>query len=75
MKKQIMKASAALLLVATAFAFTFSASANVAVGNKDCDKYCESSREYHCKLTYSDGSQVLCLNMAVKGTHTDVGDK
>lgn len=69
MKKKVMKIVAVVLMVAGTFAMSapglFGA---MAVGNKDCDDNCESSTEFHCLLTYSDGSQVICVNMQVKGT-------
>lgn len=69
MKKRVIKIAAVALMFIGTFAITVpTAFGAMAVGNKDCDTYCESSTEFHCELTYSDGSQVLCLNMQVKGT-------
>jgi len=46
----------------------YHANAQKTSGNADCNANCESSTIYHCQLTYSDGSQVICVNKQVKGT-------
>jgi hypothetical protein len=69
MKKAFKKMAIALALpILGVIAYNASAQDPKNSGNADCNSYCESSTIYHCLLTYSDGSQVLCLNMQVKGT-------
>lgn len=69
MKKKVMKIAAVVLMVAGTFAMTAPGAFGAkAVGNEDCDDNCEASTEFHCLLTYGDGSQVICVNMQVKGT-------
>jgi len=69
MKKAFKKMVIALALpILGVIAYNASAQDPKSSGNEDCNSYCESSTIYHCLLTYSDGSQVLCLNMQVKGT-------
>ena len=69
MKKKVLRVSAAVMLLVGTVGFAGNA---LAIGNADCDAACESSTEFHCLLTYTDGSQVICLNRQVKGTKEEI---
>lgn len=69
MKNTFKKLALAIALpILGIIAYNASAQDPKSSGNADCNTYCESSTIYHCLLTYGDGSQVICLNMQVKGT-------
>jgi hypothetical protein len=70
MKKTFKKIAVALALPILGV-IAYNANAQTS-GNADCNTYCESSTIYHCQLTYPNGSQVICVNMQVKGTQPPV---
>ena len=58
-----------IVMVASLGMFSLdTASAEEIAGSERCEKYCQKSAVWDCKLTYSNGTVVRCLNAMPKDT-------